>query len=1232
MREIPTIEECEKWKLNKMINPISGYKITNKNGKVYKKLKKECENVKTPQHSPVEIPTEIPYKNNIINKEICFKWLKNPLINPFTNMTIQEGKGVYKSLRNACMELKIIDKKGKILKPFQKPKELIKEDIKLTKNPIRHIKREPTEEECEKWRNNKLRNPITNIKIKKNGELYKEFEKICKGTSVKQSSSTKSESSIKETKISPIINNYKPNKKDKKVIINEDLDEIYYPELNDDEFNKKLLSLKEVRVHKINKYNDINSLNDFETKSKELCKFEKSSFQYLMSHYLSYRTPYRSILLYYSVGVGKTCTAITIAESLLINHNGLDEPMIWVILPSAIEGGFKNQIFENIKLTDLSSITKQCTGDTYMKLANISKEIDIKNAEKKIKKLIKSRYAFFTYEGFANFIDTNYISTGKIVSDKVIIVDEAHNIRSSGNDKDENKRVYSALLEVCKDGINNRLIFLTATPMYNEPKDIYNLFYLLLLNDKREDLFNNDKIFDINNNINPLARDFIMMMSSNYISYLRGKNPFNFAFKLSPKLSDFEILDKVIPYTENGNPIEKNDENWISNIDDGIITSQLTEKQINYLETKKLNELEQNNFGSLQAMNIVYDGYIGSEGFNNFFVKTGDKEQLLVKYNSKYKNALSPSSDKLGLYSSKLLKIANIIKNTNGVIVIYSRFVWSGIIPLAITLEHMGFSREGTNNILEEQNITHNTTYPNIKYPKYCILSSSDPEIMGNTTINGLMTKINHPDNKDGSVVKVILITQVASEGLNFYNIREMHLIDAWFHFNRIDQIIGRGIRNCSHKNLPIEERNVSVFLHASINGYERETADIHAYRIATGKLYQTKIIDEIIKNNSIDCSLFKNINYFNKDLFKLGELSIITSQGKRIKYQLGDDKSIEPKCRYDLDKIKENSVGFREETYKHLGLNIRDKIRELILLKIQENERFLLMEEIKEFFKFVDEKILMYAIKMSIYPNIIIDNITLIPHKEGIHIIDVIEDIPLKISLEKIKDEDIKKEVNENKDFYNKMEIIRNENYNYAVIGLYLGLDEITFKIIIEKIFKEKTLNKIDSFIETCFIKEGVLITDKEINGIPVINKYIGYVNIFNETFEPLIYNEDGINHKNLNMKQLEQLKKNRKIIQKPLDMKNEDMPFGMILPKYIDKEKLNKMNVLKILTTGTMTGEKTGMVCQSFKKNQHSKMFKELGLKDEKNNKESYCYKIATELYKKNRIILLPEYKPIK
>ena len=49
---------------------------------------------------------------------------------------------------------------------------------------------------------------------------------------------------------------------------------------------------------------------------------------------------------------------------------------------------------------------------------------------------------------------------------------------------------------------------------------------------------------------------------------------------------------------------------------------------------------------------------------------------------------------------------------------------------------NMGFSREGADNILAETNVTHNTTYDNIKYPKYCILSSTNPEVMGNTTMN----------------------------------------------------------------------------------------------------------------------------------------------------------------------------------------------------------------------------------------------------------------------------------------------------------------------------------------------------------------------------------------------------------------------------------------------------------------------------------------------------------------
>ena len=180
--------------------------------------------------------------------------------------------------------------------------------------------------------------------------------------------------------------------------------------------------------------------------------------------------------------------------------------------------------------------------------------------------------------------------------------------------------------------------------------------------------------------------------------------------------------------------------------------------------------------------------------------------------------------------------------------------------------------------------------------------------------------------------------------------------------------------------------------------------------------------LDELIRNSAIDCSLFKNINYFDRDIFKLDEIDINTSQGKKIKYKLGDDKKLEPKCLIgNLDDIKENSNGFREETYKHLGINLRNKIKYYVLELIHKNKRFLSYNEIKNRFINVDNKILMYAINNSIYPNIIIDNISLIPHQDGIHIIDIIEDNPLKITLEKEEEEEEEKDNNIiiNEDFY---------------------------------------------------------------------------------------------------------------------------------------------------------------------------------------------------------------------
>ena len=68
--------------------------------------------------------------------------------------------------------------------------------------------------------------------------------------------------------------------------------------------------------------------------------------------------------------------------------------------------------------------------------------------------------------------------------------------------------------------------------------------------------------------------------------------------------------------------------------------------------------------------------------------------------------------------------------------------------------------------------------------------------------------------NEDGSELKVILGTQAASEGLNIFNVRGIHILDPWHHLNRLEQIVGRGLRSCSHKNLSLDKRNLTVFLY----------------------------------------------------------------------------------------------------------------------------------------------------------------------------------------------------------------------------------------------------------------------------------------------------------------------------------------------------------------------------------------------------------------------------------
>jgi hypothetical protein len=72
---------------------------------------------------------------------------------------------------------------------------------------------------------------------------------------------------------------------------------------------------------------------------------------------------------------------------------------------------------------------------------------------------------------------------------------------------------------------------------------------------------------------------------------------------------------------------------------------------------------------------------------------------------------------------------------------------------------------------------------------------------------------------------------------------------------NRNEQIIGRGVRNFSHKDLPFSKRNVQIFLYGTIlQNTAEEAADLYVYRISEIKAVKIGKVTRLLKESAVDC------------------------------------------------------------------------------------------------------------------------------------------------------------------------------------------------------------------------------------------------------------------------------------------------------------------------------------------------------------------------------------------
>jgi superfamily II DNA or RNA helicase len=252
------------------------------------------------------------------------------------------------------------------------------------------------------------------------------------------------------------------------------------------------------------------------------------------------------------------------------------------------------------------------------------------------------------------------------------------------------------------------------------------------------------------------------------------------------------------------------------------------------------------------------------------------------------KNGNNILGTNLKQHSSKYdTAIQNILKS-RGTVLVYSQFrKVEGLRLFTEALKVKGYVELKVKLNKNEQILEMNKE--DINKPKFIMFmgdnTREETQVLldifnGNT--NKLPTSIRnqlqelYPDNDlknlYGNIAKVILITQSGAEGISLKNVRQVHILEPYWNNIRINQVIGRAIRTCSHNLLPPDERNVQIFryyttLPKNINNDkiklkdENLSADELVMRIATKKTKLMEVLLDIIKVTSIDCLVSKPLH-----------------------------------------------------------------------------------------------------------------------------------------------------------------------------------------------------------------------------------------------------------------------------------------------------------------------------------------------------------------------------------
>lgn len=700
------------------------------------------------------------------------------------------------------------------------------------------------------------------------------------------------------------------------------LEDHSYPSPSQENFQEAIYVKRDYYIHTIPPRKIIKPEERME-KFREKCKPEirLTESQTLLSNFINPNTPYRGVLIYWGTGVGKTCAAVAIAEKFkpMVEKYAM---RIHVLVPGPLN-----------KANFLSEILK-CTGETYYKMYQ-DKTLIIDETEKaKMRKnamnIVNQYYRIMSYRSFYKRVLGEKIREKVITGEKVkisnrktesgeferdisvdriynldntlLIVDEAHNLT-----RNEYGDAVKKIIEVSK---NLRIVLLSATPMKNLADDIIELLnYLRPPNSPIE----RDKIFTSQRGhlmeFKPGGKDYLRKMCLGYVSYLRGADPLTFAERIDmgeipPGLSftkvtrcfmlpfQLKIYEQVVAVQEDS--LDKTSEAVANFVFPGLPKDKTNKGIEGYYSIEGINEMRNQLKNNPDAVNkkiasTILAEYDIKDVSSLMYLTDNNKiisgeifvEKYLKYFSIKFYTALQKINE--AVYGKRGI----------GLIFVYSNLVKVGIEVFQEVLQKNGYLEYQEN--LSSYNIRNDTRcyFCEYKYGEHSNLPSNIPKhdfspatfisITGKSEENIeqipeekhriLKNIFNNIENKDGKYIKIVIGSQVMNEGITLRNIKEVHVLDVHFNLGRVDQVIGRGIRFCTHQDIMNEQNlypKVEIFKYV-ISMKNGLTTEEQLYKKAELKYKLIKETERILQEQAIDCPLNRNGNIFPEELERYG-------------------------------------------------------------------------------------------------------------------------------------------------------------------------------------------------------------------------------------------------------------------------------------------------------------------------------------------------------------------------